>query len=311
MGRSQKWPDLRSPISKIRDIRFVGTGDLIIFRKFHNFPWNIVAVARLESYFAVGSLDLTWWPDLTWHWVEIFTKVAEKMGGKVGENPAALRAAVFSLSSKNLRGGGGVQTPPPLAGRGLKECSMQYGSKMPDCKLWHFWQYLFGVRRCPAGANWCKFLRNPVRVKSALKMFSPTPPIFNWKLYCRFIQCDFLLTCANFLPYWCILVKIFYRTGAPCRDQWRLYSLAKPCIHGRKMVSVQQSWCGQNIIWLTSKSKLVWSIMIKGQNVGVTRAKLVWQRPHLPYGILHPCVHTVPILLKLSSAFRNKQTSHF
>ena len=26
------------------------------------------------------------------------------MGGKVGENPAALRAAVFSLSSKNLRG---------------------------------------------------------------------------------------------------------------------------------------------------------------------------------------------------------------
>ena len=41
------------------------------------------------------------------------------MGGKVGENPAALRAVVFSLSSKNLRGGGGVQTPPPPAGRGL------------------------------------------------------------------------------------------------------------------------------------------------------------------------------------------------
>ena len=33
------------------------------------------------------------------------------MGDKVGENPAALRAAVFLLSSKNLRGG--VQTPPP------------------------------------------------------------------------------------------------------------------------------------------------------------------------------------------------------
>ena len=113
MGRSQKWPGLRSQISKIRDIRFVGTDELIIFWKFHNFPWSIVAVARLESYFVVGSLDLTWWPDLTWHWVEIFTKVAEKMGGKVGENPAALRAAVFSLSSKNLRGGGDVQTPPP------------------------------------------------------------------------------------------------------------------------------------------------------------------------------------------------------
>ena len=33
------------------------------------------------------------------------------MRDKVGENPAALRAAVFLLSSKNLRGG--VQTPPP------------------------------------------------------------------------------------------------------------------------------------------------------------------------------------------------------
>ena len=115
MGRSQKWPDLRAPISKIRDIRFVGTDEFIIFWKFHNFPWNIVAVARLESYFVVGSLDLTWWPDLIWHWVEIFTKVAEKMGGKVGENPAAPRAAVFSLSSKNLRGG--VQTPPPSRAR--------------------------------------------------------------------------------------------------------------------------------------------------------------------------------------------------
>ena len=115
MGRSQKWPDLRSPISNIQDIRFVGTDDLIIFRKFHNFPWNIVAVARWESYFEVGSLDLTWWPDLIWPWAEIFTKVAEKMGGKQGENPAALRAAVFSLSSKNLRGGGRSNAPPSRA----------------------------------------------------------------------------------------------------------------------------------------------------------------------------------------------------
>ena len=44
------------------------------------------------------------------------------MGGKVGENPAALRAAVFSLSSENLRGGGGrSNAPPPPAGRGLSQ----------------------------------------------------------------------------------------------------------------------------------------------------------------------------------------------
>ena len=119
MGRSQKWPDLRSPISKIQDIRFVGSDDLIVFRKFHNFPWNIVAVARWESYFVAGSLDLTWWPDLTWPWAEIFTKVAEKMGGKVGENLAALRAAVFRYPRKTW---GGRSNAPPPAGRGLKTC---------------------------------------------------------------------------------------------------------------------------------------------------------------------------------------------
>ena len=35
------------------------------------------------------------------------------MGDKVGENPAALRAAVFMLSAKNRRGG--VQIPPSRA----------------------------------------------------------------------------------------------------------------------------------------------------------------------------------------------------
>ena len=35
------------------------------------------------------------------------------MGDKVGENPAALRAAVFLLSAKNRSGG--VQTPPSMA----------------------------------------------------------------------------------------------------------------------------------------------------------------------------------------------------
>ena len=38
------------------------------------------------------------------------------MGGKVGENPAALRAAVFSVSSKNLRGGAFKRPPQQGAG---------------------------------------------------------------------------------------------------------------------------------------------------------------------------------------------------
>ena len=47
------------------------------------------------------------------------------MGGKVSENPAALRAAVFSLSSKNLRGGG-VQTPPPPSRARVNRIKMKY-----------------------------------------------------------------------------------------------------------------------------------------------------------------------------------------
>ena len=41
------------------------------------------------------------------------------MGDKVGENPAALRAAVFLLSVKNRRGGCSNTPPPPQQGEGL------------------------------------------------------------------------------------------------------------------------------------------------------------------------------------------------
>ena len=41
------------------------------------------------------------------------------MGDKVGENPAALRAAVFLLSAKNRRGG--CSNTPPPAGRRLTD----------------------------------------------------------------------------------------------------------------------------------------------------------------------------------------------
>ena len=46
----------------------------------------------------------------------------------MGENPAALRAAVFLLSSKNLRGGGRSNAPPPSRARVKAELDEQLGN---------------------------------------------------------------------------------------------------------------------------------------------------------------------------------------
>ena len=54
------------------------------------------------------------WPDM----VNLFlSKVAQGLPHQVPQNPAALRAAVYSLSAKNL-GGGGVHQPTPCPGEG-------------------------------------------------------------------------------------------------------------------------------------------------------------------------------------------------
>ena len=52
----------------------------------------------------------------------------------MGENPAALRAAVFSLYSKNLRGGGGGRSnaPPPSRARVKGRVSTDIG----NMELW-------------------------------------------------------------------------------------------------------------------------------------------------------------------------------
>ena len=52
------------------------------------------------------------WPDLTWS-IFFLPKVAQGLIHKVPQNPAALRAAVFSLYAKNLRGG--LHHPPVRA----------------------------------------------------------------------------------------------------------------------------------------------------------------------------------------------------
>ena len=55
------------------------------------------------------------------------------MGGKVGENPAARSAAVFSLSSKNLRGGA-FKRPPPSRARVKKQLILCFDETKIDLK---------------------------------------------------------------------------------------------------------------------------------------------------------------------------------
>ena len=79
MERSQNWPDLRSQISKIRDIHFIHTVTHINRWKFQSDRSVGVAIASLWTFSEVRSLDVTWWPDLERPRSEIFTTCAEMM----------------------------------------------------------------------------------------------------------------------------------------------------------------------------------------------------------------------------------------
>ena len=60
-------------------MRFVGTDTLIIFWKFHIDSLQTISTALSQMFLKVGSLNVTWRPDLRWPGAEIFTKGAEKM----------------------------------------------------------------------------------------------------------------------------------------------------------------------------------------------------------------------------------------
>ena len=104
MERSRDWPDLRSPISKIRNKQIVGIYTLMKFCKFQIFRIATVGWARLQTFLVVRSLNVTWWPDLTWPGINILTQCAKVDVEIAMQNLATLRTAVFSPQAKNPRG---------------------------------------------------------------------------------------------------------------------------------------------------------------------------------------------------------------
>ena len=116
MGRSQNWPDLRSPRSKIRDIRFVAIDVLMISWKLYiDRPRTVFTVA--SQIFSGGRVRLTWPGDLTWGDPGI--KFSEMVRNwwliRYAKNGGTKRRRFFAIREKPH---GGV--PPPPAGRGLR-----------------------------------------------------------------------------------------------------------------------------------------------------------------------------------------------
>ena len=70
-----------------------------------------MAVTRLQNFSEVGSLDLTWWPDLLW----LGPKNYQKSWGRVART--ALQAPPFFRYREKTSGGRGVETPPPCWAR--------------------------------------------------------------------------------------------------------------------------------------------------------------------------------------------------
>ena len=127
MGRSRNWHDLRSPISKIRNIQIVDTYALTEHCEFQSVRITGVPLARCQTSKNATWCQVTYCDLVTWPLGSSgrrFLEMCQIVGGTVMANLAALRAAVYSLSAKNLTGGL-KSTPPPV--RGLNICDNAKG----------------------------------------------------------------------------------------------------------------------------------------------------------------------------------------
>ena len=90
---------------------------IVSFKEFGSLVclWHDVKLRKTQL--EVRSLTATWSRDLWGHRVVVFLEMCQIVGWTAMANLAALRAAVFSLSAKNLRGGGGVKSTPPAGAR--------------------------------------------------------------------------------------------------------------------------------------------------------------------------------------------------
>ena len=114
MVRSRNWPDLWSQIWKIRDIQVLVIYGLMKRCKVETNRIHSVATAQPQSQKPIFDFDLTCCPDLWWPGAQILHRVSNSIVNRYWKM-VALRAAVFTLSSKNRRGGHCLPPPPSSA----------------------------------------------------------------------------------------------------------------------------------------------------------------------------------------------------
>ena len=110
MERSQNWPDLRSPISKLWDIHFIDTVACNICWKFQGDSSVGVALTNIKTFMGWGRL--TWHGDLTLRdlGLKFSQYVRKRCMIRCAKNGGAARRCFLTIWKKNGRGG--LNTPP-------------------------------------------------------------------------------------------------------------------------------------------------------------------------------------------------------
>ena len=120
MGRSRNWHDLGSPISKIRNIQIVDNYVLTEHWEFQRVRITGVPLARCRTSKNATWGQVTYCDLITWPLGSSgrrFLEMCQIVGWTAMANLAALRAAVFSLSAKNLTTTTYVEITPPAGAR--------------------------------------------------------------------------------------------------------------------------------------------------------------------------------------------------
>ena len=116
VSMERSWPlsDLRSPIKKFQDIQFVIGHGQTPHAKFRIHCSKTVGASEGQSWHVSTSVDLVWWPDLTWPRLENFTGVAKYTRRKLLKISRRYAPRFFRYLRKTSRGGW-FQPPPATA----------------------------------------------------------------------------------------------------------------------------------------------------------------------------------------------------